>query len=53
MGTEHFDIHPLLLATSVQFVRLDQYTVYPYAFYLIDLYVDHVLRFGNGEANNA
>lgn len=53
LGAEHFDMRPLLLATSVQFVRLDQYTVYPYAFHLIDLYVDNVLRFGNGEANNA
>jgi len=45
MGADHFDIQPLLLATSVQFVRLNQYTVYPYAFHLIDLYVENVLRF--------
>ncbi len=45
MGADHFDIGPLLLATSVQFVRLNQYTVYPYAFHLIDLYVENVLRF--------
>ena len=31
--------------TSVKFVRLNQYTVYPYAFHLIDLYVENVLRF--------
>lgn len=44
-GEEHFDIRPLLRATSVQFVRYNQYTVYPYAFHLIDLYVENVLRF--------
>ncbi len=44
MGADQFDIQPLLLATSVQFVRLNQYTVYPYAFHLIDLYVENVLR---------
>jgi hypothetical protein len=44
-GSDHFDIQPLLLATSVQFVRFNQYTVYPYAFHLIDLYVETVLRF--------
>ncbi len=41
------------LVTSVQFVCLDRDTVHPYAFHLIDLYVDIVLRFGSGEANNA
>ena len=45
MGADHFKIEPLLLATSVQFVRLNQYTVYPYAFHLIDIYVENVLRF--------
>jgi hypothetical protein len=44
-GADHFDIQPLLLATSVQFVRFNQYTVYPYAFHLMDLYVESVLRF--------
>lgn len=44
-GESQFDIRPFLLATSVQFVRLNQYTVYPYAFHLIDLYVENVLRF--------
>ncbi len=44
-GAEHFDIYPLLLATSVQFVRFNQYTVYPYPFHLIDLYAKNVLRF--------
>jgi len=37
-----FDIQPLLLAMSVQFVRHRQYTVYPYPFHLIDLYVENV-----------
>lgn len=45
MRQGQFDIQPLLRATSVQFVRLKQYTVYPYAFHLIDLYVENVLRF--------
>jgi hypothetical protein len=44
-GADRFDIRPLLLATSVQFVRFNQYTVYPYVFHLIDLYVENVLRF--------
>jgi len=45
MGTAHFNIQPFLNATSAKFVRLNQFTVYPYAFHLIDLYVDNVLRF--------
>src|SRR5260221_3193449 len=44
-GQEHFDIQPLLRMMSVQFVRLKQYTVFPYPFHLIDLYVENVLRF--------
>jgi len=44
-GHDHFDIQPLLRSTSVQFVRFNQYTVYPYAFHLLDLYVESVLRF--------
>lgn len=43
-GKEHFDIQPLLLMLSVQFVRLRQYTVYPYPFHLIDIYVENVLH---------
>lgn len=45
MGKEHFDLLSLLQATSVQFVRLKQYTVYPYPFHLIDLYVENTLHF--------
>ncbi len=45
-GEEHFDIQPLLRMLSVQFVRLRQYTVYPYPFHLIDLYVENILLFG-------
>jgi hypothetical protein len=45
IGKEHFDPLPLLLAASVQFVRLKQYTVYPYPFHLINLYVENVLHF--------
>jgi hypothetical protein len=45
-GAEHFDIQPLLRMFSVQFVRWKQYTVYPYPFHLIDLYVENVLLFG-------
>jgi hypothetical protein len=45
IGKEHFDPLPLLLSASVQFVRLKQYTVYPYPFHLINLYVENVLHF--------
>jgi len=44
-GRGSFDMHPLLLTTSVQFVRHDQYTVYPYPFHLIDVYVESVLQY--------
>ncbi len=37
-GKERFDIAPLLTAMSIQFVRLRQFTVYPYPFHLINLY---------------
>ena len=42
-GAEKFDIRSMLNAMSVKFVRLKQYTVYPYYFHLIDLYIDNVL----------
>lgn len=45
-GREHFDIEVFLRMMSVQFVRAKQYTVLPYPFHLIDLYVENVLRFG-------
>ncbi|GCE20913.1 hypothetical protein [Dictyobacter kobayashii] len=44
-GEDNFDIRPLLLTTSVQFVRHDQYTVYPYPFHLIDVYVESFLQY--------
>lgn len=46
-GGEHFDIQIFLRMLSVQFVRLKQYTVYPYPFHLINIYVESILRFGN------
>ena len=45
-GQEHLDIEVFLRMMSVQFVRAKQYTVLPYPFHLIDLYVENVLRFG-------
>lgn len=42
---EKFDPASLLNAMTVQFVRFRQYTVYPYPFNLIDLYVEHLGRF--------
>jgi len=42
-GMDNFDILPLLDAMSVKFVRLNQYTVSPYYFHLIDIYIDNVL----------
>jgi hypothetical protein len=44
-GAEGFDIQPFLLTMAVQFVRHHQYTVYPYPFHFIDLYVENVLRY--------
>lgn len=44
-GADSFDIEPFLLSMGVQFVRRNQYTVYPYPFHLIDLYVENVLRY--------
>lgn len=45
-GQEHFNIEVFLRMMSIQFVRAKQYTVLPYPFHLIDLYVENVLRFG-------
>ncbi|GHO65583.1 hypothetical protein KSC_044750 [Ktedonobacter sp. SOSP1-52] len=50
-GAEHFDIQSLLRLLSVQFVRLNQYTVYPYPFHLIDLFVENILLFKEGQAS--
>ncbi len=44
-GADTFDIKLILEAMSVQFVRLNQYTVRPYPFHLIDLYIDNVLQY--------
>lgn len=44
-GAEHFDKEQLLSTMSVLFVRPKQYTVTPYYFHLIDLYVENVLRY--------
>lgn len=44
-GNEAFNIASMLEAMSVQFVRLRQYTVYPYYFHLISLYIDNYARY--------
>jgi hypothetical protein len=44
-GKDHFDKEQLLQTMGVQFVRHKQYTVSPYYFHLIDLYVENVLRY--------
>lgn len=38
-------INQMLDAMSVQFVRLNQYTVRPFYFHLIDMYIDNVLQY--------
>lgn len=43
-GHDKFDLKTILNTTSVRFVRHNQYTVYPYPFHLIDLYIDNVLK---------
>jgi hypothetical protein len=50
-GEEQFDIQLFLRMLSVQFVRLKQYTVYPYPFHLLDLYVENILRFGEKQGS--
>jgi hypothetical protein len=44
-GSSHFDKEQLLTTMGVLFVRPKQYTVSPYYFHLIDLYVENVLRY--------
>lgn len=39
-----FDIELMLQTLAVTFVRHEQYTVVPYLFHLIDIYVENVLR---------
>ncbi|HLG75462.1 MAG TPA: hypothetical protein VFA09_19870 [Ktedonobacteraceae bacterium] len=46
-GSSHFDKEELLKTMGVLFVRHKQYTVSPYYFHLIDLYVENVLRYGS------
>jgi hypothetical protein len=43
-GEEYFHITTFLETIGVRFVRYRQYTVYPYFFHLIDLYVETKLR---------
>lgn len=44
-GSAHFDKNQLLATMGVLFVRYNQYTVSPYYFHLIDLYVENILRY--------
>lgn len=44
-GQENFDILPLPDMMAVKFVRHQQFTVYPFPFHLIDLYVENKLRY--------
>jgi hypothetical protein len=44
-GAGHFDSDHHLAAMGVRFVRPQQYTVVPYYFHLIDLYVDNIGRY--------
>jgi hypothetical protein len=44
-GEAHFDEAHFLSTMGVLFVRSRQYTVSPYYFHLIDLYVENVLRY--------
>jgi len=47
-GPPRFDATPYVSAMGVQFVRPGQYTVTPYYFHLIDLYVENILRYSGG-----
>jgi len=51
-GTVHFDKEQLLSTMGVLFVRPKQYTVSPYYFHLIDLYVENVLRYAPSGAED-
>lgn len=44
-GAEHFHPEEFLAAMAVQYVRPRQYTVVPYHYHLIDLYVENVRRY--------
>ena len=41
---ERVDVTPLLTSMSIQFIRLRQFTVYPYPFHLISLYAESALQ---------
>lgn len=43
-GGENFDIDEFLQTMGVRFVRHNQYTVLPYPYHLIDIYVENILR---------
>ncbi len=42
-GADHFDKEQVLSTMGVKFVRFNQYTVSPYYFHLIDVYVESIL----------
>jgi hypothetical protein len=44
VGNGQFEIELMLQTMAVAFVRHKQYTVMPYLFHLIDIYVENVLR---------
>jgi hypothetical protein len=57
-GADLFDIEQWLDTVTVPFVRPKRYTVFPYFFHLLDLYVEAHLRFGQAlgdaeEGNNS
>ncbi len=43
-GKERVEVTPLLTSMSIQFIRLKQFTVYPYPFHLISLYAESALQ---------
>ncbi|MEO0565740.1 MAG: hypothetical protein AAF125_26770, partial [Chloroflexota bacterium] len=47
----NFSIDPMLAAMSVTFIRHNQYTVYPYYFHLIDVYIDNIARYKHTPVN--
>jgi len=51
-GSSHFDKEQLLATMGVLFVRYKQFTVSPYYFHLIDLYVDNVSRYVSSEGED-
>lgn len=51
-GSSHFNKEQLLATMGVLFVRHKQYTVSPYYFHLIDLYVDNILQYVSSEGED-